>query len=117
MVTPQLKSLWSPVLERPALPPNPADCCIAIQASIGPKGQEGEELFEFQVVTPAYLAKDKLPRWGRGALIVNEFAWPTVEHAIERLMAHAHRATWSEVAAALNHELLWEYDNYQSLAG
>jgi len=117
MIVPQLKSLSGGILEPPAVPPNPRDCSIAVQASIGPKGAEGEELFEFMVVTPTFLAKDKLPRWGRGVLIVDEFSWPTIERAIERLLAHAHRNTWAEVAAVLNHELHWEFDNYQPLAG
>jgi len=88
-----------------------------LQASIGPKDAEGEELFEFQVITPIFLAKNGLPRWGRGLLIVEQFSWQAVERALERLLAHAHRKTWAEVAAVLNHEIQWEYDNYQPFAG
>ena len=88
-----------------------------LQASIGPKGAEGEELFEFQVVTPSFLAKEGLPRWGRGLLIVEQFSWETVDRALERLLARAQRNTWAEVAVVLNHELHWEFDNYQSVAG
>ena len=117
MIAPQLKSLFSPDLERPALPRDPTNCSVVLQASIGPKGAEGEELFEFQVVTPEFLAKEGLPRWGRGLLIVEQFSWPTVERALEHLLAHAQRNTWAEVAAVLNHELQWEFDNYQSFAG
>jgi Immunity protein 8 len=117
MVTPELRNLSSSDLERPALPVDPTDCSVALQAAIGPKNAEGEELFEFQVVTPAFLARNSLPRWGRGLLIVEEFSWPAVERALERLLAHAHRNTWAEVAAILNHELQWEYDNYQPFAG
>ena len=117
MVTPELKSLGSSDLERPAIPRDPTNCSIALQASIGPKNAHGEELFQFQVVTPTFLATNGLPRWGRGLLIVEQFSWPAVERALERLLAHAHRNTWAEVAAVLNHELLWEYDNYQPFAG
>jgi hypothetical protein len=117
MVTPELRNLSSPDLERPAVPSDPTDCLVALEASIGPKGARGEELFEFQVVTPRALAKNGLPRWGRGLLIVEQFSWANVERALERLLSHAHRDTWAEVAAVLNHELQWEYDNYQPFAG
>src|ERR1043166_4165238 len=117
MVTPELRKLSSPDLERPAVPPDPTDCSVALQASIGPKGAEGEELFEFQVVTPRALLRNGLPRWGRGLLIVESFSWAGVERALERLLARAHRKTWAEVAAVLNHDLQWEYNNYQPFAG
>lgn len=117
MITPCLKNLLSPALERPGLPPDPADCSVVLQASIGPKDAEGEEIFEFRVVTPAFLAKSGLPLWGRGLLIVEEFSWPVVERAIERLLANARGSTWTEVAAVLNHELHWEFDHYQPFDG
>jgi hypothetical protein len=31
---------------------------------------------------------------------------------VEKLIAHAYGSTWGELAAKLNHELLWEFDNY-----
>ncbi|HKC53265.1 MAG TPA: Imm8 family immunity protein [Burkholderiales bacterium] len=117
MIAPQLKSLLSPDLEASALPPDPTDCCVLFQAAIGPKNGEGEEVFNFEVVTPQYLARNVLPRWGRGALIVEQFSWPAVERALERLLAQAHRNSWREVAETLNHELRWEFDNYQPFAG
>jgi immunity protein 8 of polymorphic toxin system len=116
MVTPELRKLSSPDLDRPAIPADPADCSVALEASIGPKGEKGEELFQFQVVTPRALARASLPRWGRGLLIVEEFSWASVERVLERLLAHARRDTWAEVAGALNHQLQSEYDNYRPYA-
>jgi hypothetical protein len=84
-----------------------------MQASIGPKGAQGQELFAFSVVTPRFLARESLPRWGRGLLVVGTFSWAAVERSLERLLAHAQRPSWSEVASTLNKELEWEYDNYQ----
>lgn len=117
MVVPQIKSLTSPDLEPGNLPADPSDCCVLVDAHIGPKGEIGEEDFSFVVATPACLARLGLPRWGRGMLIVETFSWPVVEHALARLLAHAHRNTWHDVAQALNHELHWEFDNYQHGAG
>jgi hypothetical protein len=51
-------------------------------------------------------------RWGRGLLLIETFSWPAVERMIERLLARASAATWHEVAAKINLELLWEFDNY-----
>jgi hypothetical protein len=45
-------------------------------------------------------------------LIVESFSWTIVHRMLERLLAHAVRPTWNEVAAELNKELLWEFDNY-----
>lgn len=113
MVIPELKSLFSPDIERPALPPDVENCSVLLQAGIGPKGSEGEELFSFSAVTPSFLlANEDLPRWGRGLLVVDAFSWQTVERSIQRLLAH--RSSWSEVAQTLNKEMGWEFENYQA---
>ena len=89
MVTPELKSFLSPDLNRPALPPAPEDCSVLVEAGIGPKGEAGAEIFTFCVVTPKFLAREVLPRWGRGLLIINEFSWASAEHALQRLLEPA----------------------------
>ncbi len=114
MIIPELKRLFSSDIERPDLPIDQEDCVVVIDAAIGPKGEKGEELFSFVVATPKGLSREFLPRWGRGLLVVSEFSWIAVEHALQRLMMHAQRKTWPEVAAALNHELRSEFDNYQA---
>jgi len=113
MITPELKDLLCPDLEKPALPPDPEDCVVSLQAAIGPKGEEGDDLFFFTVATPKGLLREELPRWGRGLLVVEAFSWAAVERALERLLSHTRRKSWSEVAAALNQELNWEFENYK----
>jgi hypothetical protein len=112
MVTPELKQLLSPDLERGSLPVEPSNCCVALQALIGPRGENASESFQFVVVTPSFLAEQPLPRWGRGTLVVSAFNWTTVDRMLERLIAAAARKTWQEVAAALSQDLNWEFDNY-----
>ena len=113
MISPELRELFNAELDGRKLPSDPLDCHVAIQASICPKGEPGEELFEFSVVTPKFLARSgELPRWGRGLLLVEEFSWEAVERAIDRLLMHAHRPTWREAALALSRDLDWEFDNY-----
>jgi hypothetical protein len=110
MAAPQLKSLFSPDLEPPALPLDTADCCVLFQASIGPGDADDEERFTFEVVTPRYLERSTLPRWGRGLLIVDSFSWQAVGGALAELLAKAHRENWPDSAEALNRELQWAFD-------
>jgi hypothetical protein len=113
MIAPELKEMFCADLAKPALPPDPDDCIVSLQASIGPKGERGEELFFFTVATPKALQREELPRWGRGMLLVETFSWAIVERAVERLLSQARRESWADVAAALNRELNWECENYK----
>jgi Immunity protein 8 len=117
MVTAHLISLDSPDLRSDALPLDPENCSVLLNASIGPKGSPGAENFAFTVVTPRYLAEHSDAQWGRGLLVVDSFSWPGVTRMVEKLLAHASGSTWSEVAAKLNRELLWEFDNYTPTKG
>jgi hypothetical protein len=112
MVTAHLVSLDSSDLSLGDLPTDPGNCCVVINAAIGPKGAPGAENFAFSVMTHRYVAEHRETRWGRGLLLVDTFSWSEVERMVDRLLAHASAATWHEVAAKLNHELLWEFDNY-----
>ena len=114
MIVPELKSLVSVDLERPAMPADPKDCSVFLQASIGPKGEAGAEVFSFSAVTPIFLARTPLPRWGHGLLLVHAFSWLELDRSLERLLSHAHRSTWPEVAAVLSQQLGWEFENYQA---
>jgi len=117
MVRAELKKLSSDSLSRPSLPENEAECSVSMVASIGPSGEAAAELFYFDVVTPAYLAKAQESRWGRGLLVVPEFSWGAVDRAIERLVSHATGNTWAEISHKLSQELTSEYANYHRHAG
>jgi hypothetical protein len=111
---PTIRSLSSPDLPSHDLPADPHDCAILVEAEIGALGGSGADVFAFQVVTPQYLMRDALPRWGRGLLIVDRFSWDVVESVLNKLLMHTTRAHWAEVAAELNKELHWEFDNYST---
>jgi immunity protein 8 of polymorphic toxin system len=113
MVIPELKSLMSPNLERGQLPPDPEDCRVSFQAEIGPRGQEGTEIFSFVAITPRALARDLGARWGRGYLIVGCFSWDTVDRELKKLIHRLAGSSWTEVAEELAKELYWEFDNYK----
>ena len=57
-VVPEIKSLRSAAFERPALPGDPSDCMVALEATIGPADASEAEIFAFTVATPATLAHD-----------------------------------------------------------
>jgi hypothetical protein len=112
MIFPQLKRLHSPDLERPNLPIDVSDCAVFVQAEIG-ADEPGYESFSFTAVTPAHLKREDCSRWGRGYLLVSSFSWEGVETFLSSLLTRAARESWSEVAAELNKELVWEFDNYR----
>jgi hypothetical protein len=113
VITPALRYLLSPDLERPHLPVNPTDCAVFVQAMIGPRDGDGEESFGFMVVTPRHLARESGPVWGRGHLFLAAFSWEAIEVAVNDLIAKAAGQTWAEVGAILNRDLLWEFSDYR----
>jgi hypothetical protein len=106
MVQPEIRGIHSVNLEPPNLPEDPFDCEIPFQASIGPRDGKGHEVFTFSVITPVRLAKLPEGMWGRGRLIMPAFEWAAVAQALAKLLAHAARPSWEEVAAELDKELL-----------
>jgi len=113
MIFPELRSIQSPDLEPPALPADTRDCEVVFRAIVGPKGEPGEEVFGFIVVTSAHLQKTAEIVWGRGHLIVAQFDWRTVVQAIAELLVRCARPSWSEVVAELNKYFIWESDTKQ----
>jgi hypothetical protein len=111
VIFPKLVALTSPDLDESSLPDDPCSCSVFLQAVIGSDVSSGD-VFSFNAVTPAHL-ESAGTLWGRGLLVVPEFAWPTVRSAVERLLLHAARPSWELVAAELNKSLYWEYDNYR----
>lgn len=113
MVRPVMRYLHSPDLSEPALPPDPENCVVFIQAMVGPEDGPGQESFGFEVVTPAYLREQGRPRWGRGLLILDSFDWIIVRKLVNERLSMAARETWSEVGQELSKEFHWEFDNYK----
>ena len=106
MISLELRSIHSPDLEPPQLPPDPLDCDVVFEAVIGPKGIPGEEAFRFLVVTPASFRRAEGPLWGRGKLIVERFDWKIIVAAVAELIFRCSRPTWAEAVDALRHELV-----------
>jgi hypothetical protein len=110
---PELKSLHSPDLPQDHEPGAPADAAVLFEASIGPKGQEGADIFSFVAITPRALARDQGARWGRGYLILNHVTWPEVEAAVRKLLSHCSGDNWSQVVETLNREMHWQFEAHR----
>ncbi|UXH76784.1 immunity 8 family protein [Roseateles amylovorans] len=111
-----LKRLHSPDLPDLAHdhPQDPANFRILVQALVGVVGQEAADTFNFMVCTPAWLAAhvdDPLP--ARGYLIVPRYDYAPIHAAIARLCASTTGPDWQTIAARLNLEARWEYDQDQ----
>jgi Immunity protein 8 len=113
MLAVNLKHLHSPDLDVGSLPPDPANCKVLVQATIGPTNVDGGDTFDFVVVTPAAVAALGAC-WGRGTLILPMFSWEEIERFLRRLIATSPGNDWPSVASVLGRELLWEFDGYRS---
>jgi hypothetical protein len=99
-------------------PDDPEDCCVGIQADIGPVGTDGADTFEFIVCTPKALSRrlddDPRPFWARGTLIVRTFSWHAAEAAMHQFVRSVSGSDWTEVSMKLNRFLGWEFEDYQA---
>jgi hypothetical protein len=120
----EVKRLWSidlELLDARSLPSNPEECCVVMQADIGPVGEEGADTFNFEVCTPSGLAArldaDGRPYWGRGTLVLRSFSWEAVEAALNQYVRSVSGEDWAEVASKLSRFMLWEFEDYQPYKG
>jgi hypothetical protein len=97
------------------------DCCVAIDAYIGPTDGRGEEVFSFTVCTPAaierQLARDDRPYWARSTLIVRRYSREAVDAALNQFVRSLSGADWDELALKLNRFLRWEFEDYKAPSG
>jgi len=113
MIASKLKSLSSIDLTEPDHPDDEGSFSIPFDAVIGPVAEEGGDIFSFTAVNAAFLASQGRTTWGRGILFVPNFSWPTIQAAVERLVAQVQRPTWQEAAVEFNKVLCWEFDSYR----
>ena len=105
--------LHSPDLAVGALPPDPRNCVVLVQAFIGPNDGPGEESFDFLVVTPCSV-EGLAPRWGRALLLLEHFSWEEVRRHVDRIVAQCQRDSWQDAAQQLSRWMDWEFEGYAS---
>lgn len=89
--------------------------CLSLRALIGPKGSPGEESFDFDVCSPAWLAaevdRNELVS-GRFCLFMAQFDYRAIERYVSKRIAHATGSDWTEVATKLARWSRWEFEDY-----
>jgi hypothetical protein len=97
-------------------PSDPLNFGILVQAMIGPADAEGEESFDFMLVTPQWITRELQTRdalWGRSILVISRYAYETLERAVLALCNRAEGEDWSQVANILNRSMTWEFEDYR----
>ena len=95
----------------------PADdaFCVSLRALIGLVDAEGEESFDFDVCSPAWLEAE-LERQsilsGRFLLIARDFDAKQIESYVRKRIAQASGPDWSTVANKLARWSSWEFEDY-----
>jgi Immunity protein 8 len=91
--------------------------CISLRALVGPSGEPGEESFDFDVCSPAWLEAQLESRaiiGGRFLLIARNYDPPKIENDVRRRVAQATGKDWQEVAAKIARWSRWEFEDYRS---
>lgn len=92
--------------------------CVSIRALIGPAGLPGEESFDFEICSPAWLAAEverETMVSGRFRLFMATFDYEAVERYVAKRLAHANGADWPEVATKLTRWSRWEFEDYAAV--
>lgn len=96
-------------------PEDPLCFRIVIQAMVGPRGGEGEESFDVNVCTPAWLEKEIAKEGfvvGRHYLIVSTYNPAFIEKLIRKFVERWSGESWSEVAQKVARIGYWEFEDY-----
>ena len=117
MIRAELRYLHSPdVFDLPNYQPNQADYfCLLIQAMIGPKGESGEESFDFMVCTPQWLT-DQISKTGyflgKNYLLLLNYNYSLIWLVIKQLCDEIEGKDWETVANSLSRYGKWEFEDY-----
>ncbi|WCM25134.1 immunity 8 family protein [Sphingomonas sp. QA11] len=111
----ELRSLFSTDVDDLASYAPGETFCLSLRALIGPKGAPGEESFDFEVCSPAWLAaevkRENLVS-GRFCLFMVNFDYGAVERYVAKRIAQATGNDWTEVATKLARWSRWEFEDY-----
>jgi hypothetical protein len=87
-----------------------------VAASIGIKGQEGEEIFSFVLCSPLWFAEHYPGTgyiWGVHHLFMNSYSYKNLYKAVVDICRGAEGENWNEIVAHLRRYFAWEFDDYR----
>lgn len=108
--SPDIADLWK---HQPA---DEESFCFLLQLMVGPESGEGEESFELEICTPAWLLQNRgseevVLGWHRA--IVFRYDFPGLARHLQRVCARITGETWAEVAGKLARLARWEFEDYR----
>jgi hypothetical protein len=99
-------------------PDDPTHFQFLLEASIGPTGIAGADLFGFLICTPSWLeaiADSEGPTWGINRLVVSRYDAEAIAREVAALCRRVDGSDWQELAAKLGQFGSWEFDGYREL--
>ena len=100
--------------------PDSGSFCIPVLALIGPEGEDGEEIFQFEVCSPDWLAQEleAYPAiWGDRRLIMSHYDPVAIETHVRKRLRHAIGTDWNSVAQKIGQWATWEFEEYTPYNG
>jgi hypothetical protein len=99
-----------------AVQPVGDEFCISLRALIGPAGEPGEESFDFDVCSPAWLsgelAREPIIN-GRFRLVCRDFDPPQIVAYVRERVEQTTGTDWPMVAGKLARWSQWEFEDYR----
>lgn len=113
-----LKGVSSPDIDLATFKPDdPQKFGFLLEATIGPAGQEGGELFQLEVYTPEWIEEHSAQRaciWGRHVLIVFRYDLDEILRSLNEKIAECAGTDWHSTAVRLSRYLGWEFEDYSA---
>lgn len=87
---------------------------------VGAEGEEGEDIFQFDVCSPDWLAREleACPAiWGSRLLVLARFDPEAVETQVRKRLRHAVGVDWNSIAQKIGQWATWEFEDYADQDG
>jgi immunity protein 8 of polymorphic toxin system len=97
-------------------PEDPSRFCLSIRAMVGPENEKGEESFDINVCTPAWLEQECRKQGfvvGRHYLFVLGYDRDVIKATLRRIIENCKGSSWPEVASKVARIGYWEFEDYK----
>ncbi|MEC7782658.1 MAG: immunity 8 family protein [Bacteroidota bacterium] len=88
-----------------------------LEIEIGPLNGEGQEIFNFQILTPKFLLSNMLKHkpaiFPRGLIIVKEYDYKMIYSFIEDYISKIEESDWRTIAMKISRIGRWEFEDYK----